>query len=74
LLFKKINIIKCGTVIVLVVLYGCETWSLTWREESRLRLLRKMFGPKKEEVSGDWRSSMICTPHPTLFGDKIKEN
>jgi hypothetical protein len=48
----KIKIYK--TVIFPVVLYGCETWSLTLGEEHRLkvfekRVLRKMFGPKREE-------------------------
>jgi hypothetical protein len=43
-----------------VVLYGCETWSLTLREEHRLRvfekrMLRRIFGPKSDEVTGDWR-------------------
>jgi hypothetical protein len=43
-----------------VVLYGCETWSLTSREEHRLgvfenRVLRRVFGPKRDEVTGDWR-------------------
>jgi hypothetical protein len=43
-----------------VVLYGCETWSLTLREEHRLRafgnrVLRTIFGPKRDEVTGDWR-------------------
>jgi hypothetical protein len=43
-----------------VVLYGCETWSLTLREEHRLRVfenrvLRRMFGPKRDEVTGEWR-------------------
>jgi hypothetical protein len=43
-----------------VVLYGCETWSLTLREEHRLRpfenrVLRRIFGPKREELMGDWR-------------------
>ena len=43
-----------------VVLYGYETWSLTWREESRLRVfenrvLRRLFGPKRNEVTGEWR-------------------
>jgi hypothetical protein len=53
----KIKIYK--TVILPVVLYGCETWSLTLREEHRLRVfenrvLRKIFGPKREE-DGSWR-------------------
>jgi hypothetical protein len=53
----KINIYK--TVILSVVLYECETWSLTLREEYRLRVfenrvLRRIFGPKREE-DGSWR-------------------
>jgi hypothetical protein len=40
--------------------YGCETWSLTLREEHRLRVfenrvLRRIFGPKRDDVMGDWR-------------------
>jgi hypothetical protein len=43
-----------------VVLYGCETWSLTLRKEHRLRVfenrvLRRTFGPKRDEVTGEWR-------------------
>jgi hypothetical protein len=43
-----------------LVLYGCNTWSLTLREEHRLRLfdnraLRRIFGPKKDEEKGRWR-------------------
>jgi hypothetical protein len=43
-----------------VVLYGWKTWSLTLREEHRLRvfenrMLRRIFGPKTDEVTGDWR-------------------
>jgi hypothetical protein len=50
---------ECNTVILPVVLYGCETWSFTLREEHRLRVfenraLRRMFGPKKNEVTGEW--------------------
>jgi hypothetical protein len=45
---------------LLVVLYGCETWSLTLREECRLRVfensvLRRVFGPKRDEVTLEWR-------------------
>jgi hypothetical protein len=36
-------------------LYGCETWSLKLREENRLRVLRRIFGPKRDEVTGEWR-------------------
>jgi hypothetical protein len=43
-----------------MALYGCETWSLTLREERRLRefenrVLRRIFGPKRDEVTGSWR-------------------
>jgi hypothetical protein len=43
-----------------VVLYGCEAWSLTLREERRLkvfenRVLRRVFGPRRDEVTGEWR-------------------
>ena len=43
-----------------VVLYGCETWSLTLREERKLRVfenrvLKKVFGLKRDEVTGEWR-------------------
>jgi hypothetical protein len=48
------------TIILPVVLYGCETWSLTLREEHRLRVfensvLRRIFGPKRDEMTGEWR-------------------
>jgi hypothetical protein len=48
------------TIILPVFLYGCETWSLTSREERRLRVsenrvLRRIFGPKKNEVTREWR-------------------
>ena len=43
-----------------MVLYGCETWSLTLREERRLRVfenrvLRRVFGPKRDELTREWR-------------------
>jgi hypothetical protein len=60
-----------------VVLYGCETLSLTLREENRLRVfenrvLRRIFGPKKDEVTevGEnciMRSCMVCTLRPVLL-------
>jgi len=47
------------TIILPVVLYGCEIWSLTLKEERRLmvyenRELRRVFGPKRDEVTGEW--------------------
>jgi hypothetical protein len=61
-----------------VVLYGCETWSLTSREERRLRvlenrLLRRVLGPKRDEVARNGenyirRSLVLCIPYPILRG------
>jgi hypothetical protein len=56
--YKKLKIKIYKTVILPVVLCGCQTWSLTVREEHRLgsfenRVLRKIFGPKREE-DGSW--------------------
>jgi hypothetical protein len=60
LLSKNVKIRIYKTMILPVVLYGCETWSLTLREEHRLRVfenrvLRRIFGPRRDEVRGDWR-------------------
>jgi len=38
-----------------VVLYGCETWSLILREERRLGVFRRIFWPKRDEVTGKWK-------------------
>ena len=78
LLSKNLKIKIYRTIILPVVLYGCETWSLTVGEERRLgvfenRVLRRIFGPKKEEVKGEWRklhneelNDLYC--YPILFG------
>jgi len=60
LLSKNLKIKIYRTIILHVVLYGCETWLLTLREERRLRVfenrvLRRMFGPKRDEVTGEWK-------------------
>ena len=60
LLTKNLKIKIYRTIILPVVLYGCETWSLILREERRLRMfesrvLRRVFGPKRDEVTGEWR-------------------
>jgi len=59
LLSKNIKIKIYRTIILPVVLYGCETWSLTLREEHTLRvfenkILRIIFGPKRDEVTGEF--------------------
>jgi hypothetical protein len=60
-----------------MVLHGCETWSLILSEEHRFRVvenrvLRKIFGPKRDEVTGEWRNVMknlmICISRPIFFG------
>ena len=60
LLSKKLKFMIYRTILLPVVLYGCETWSLTLREERRLRVfenrvLRRAFGPKRDQVIGEWR-------------------
>jgi len=54
------NLKACRNIILLVVLYGFETWLLTFREERRLRMfedrvLRRIFGPRLDEITGEWR-------------------
>ena len=60
LLSKNINSKIHRIIILPVVLHGCETWSLTLRAERRLmvfenRVLRRIFGPKRYEIGGEWR-------------------
>jgi len=55
--FSYLKIMIYRTIILPVVLYGCETWSLTLREERKLRVfenmvLRRIFGPRRDEVRG----------------------
>jgi hypothetical protein len=59
LLSKNLKIKIYRNIILPVVLYGCENWSLILREERRLRVfeirvLRRVFGPKRDEVTGEW--------------------
>jgi hypothetical protein len=59
-----------------VVLYGCETWSLTLREEHRLRVfenmvLRRIFGRKRDEVTGGWRKLHNEELHNLYFSPNI---
>ena len=71
------------TIIMDVVLYGCETWLLTLRAERRLRLfdnrvLWRIFGCKRVKVAGEWRKLrnelMICKATKYCSGDQIKKN
>ena len=58
LLSKNLEINIFRTIILPVVLYGCESWSLTLREERKLRVfenmvLRRIFGPRRDEITGN---------------------
>jgi hypothetical protein len=60
MLSKKVKVRICNTAIMPVVLYGCEIWSRTLKEGHRLRVfenrvLRTIFGQKRDEVKGEWR-------------------
>jgi hypothetical protein len=78
LLSRNVKVEIYKTIILPVVLYCCETWSLTLREEHRLRVfenrvLRGIYGSKRDEVMGEWRkmhngSFIICTHHQVLLG------
>jgi hypothetical protein len=66
----KIQIYKA--IILLVVLYGCETWSLTLREEHRLRVFEngvfgKIYRPKRDEVTGGWRKLHGLYSSPSII-------
>jgi hypothetical protein len=79
------NIKIYRTIILPVVLYGCETWSLTLREERRLkvfenRVLRRVFGLQRDEVTGEWRElhngelhDLYSSPNCVAV-DKIENN
>ncbi|KAJ4438254.1 hypothetical protein ANN_14193, partial [Periplaneta americana] len=75
----KVRIYKTATGILLVVLYGCETWTLTLREEQRLRVfenkvLRKIFGAKRGEVTGEWRKLHNTELHALYSSPDIIRN
>ena len=75
LLYKNIQIKIYRTVMLCVVLYGCETWSLTLREERGFRVfdnrvLRRIFWPERDNVAGEWRklrnvwlNGLYCSPN-----------
>jgi len=76
LLSENLSVKIYRTLILPVVLYGCETWSLTLIEERRMRVfenrvLRRIFGPKRDMVAREWRklhNEELNDPHLILFG------
>ena len=76
LLSKKLKVNTYKTIILPVVLYGCETWSLTLREEHRLRVfenkvLRKIFGAKRDEITEEWRKLHNAELHALYSSSNI---
>ncbi|KAJ4449177.1 hypothetical protein ANN_00573 [Periplaneta americana] len=76
---SSFNFSLVPTVILPVVLYGCETWTLTLREEHRLRVfenevLRKIFGAKRDEVTGEWRKLHNTELHALYSSPDIIRN
>ena len=75
LLSKNLQIKIYRTIILRVVLYGCKTWSLTLQDERKLSVienmvLRRIFGPRRDEVTGEWRrlhnvalNDLYCSPN-----------
>jgi hypothetical protein len=79
LLSRNVKVKIYKTIILPAVLYGCETWPLMLREEHRLRVfenrvLRRIFGPKRGEVMGEWRKLHIEELHNLfLYPDIIRQ-
>ena len=75
----KVNTYKNIIGLLLVELYGCETWSLTLREDHRLRVfenkvLRKVFGAKRDEITGEWRKLHNAELHALYSSPGIIRN
>ncbi|KAJ4448229.1 hypothetical protein ANN_10243 [Periplaneta americana] len=75
----KVRIYKTVILCLSIVLYGCETWTLTLREEQRLRrcenkVLRKIFEAKRDEVTGEWRKLHNAELHALFSSPDIIRN
>jgi hypothetical protein len=78
LLSRNVKVKMYKTIILPVVLYGCETWSLILREEQRLRvfenrMLRRIFGPKTNEVTEEWRKLRSGELHNLYSSPDIRQ-
>jgi len=76
LLSKNLKFNTYRTIILPVVLYGCETWLLTLGEECRMRvlenrMLRRIFGPKRDKVKGEWRTQYNEELNDLYFSPRI---
>ena len=79
MLSKKLKVNTYRTIILPVVLYGCETWSLKLREEQGLRVfenkvLRMIFGAKRDEITGEWRKLHNADLHALYSSPNIIRN
>ena len=79
MLAKKLKVKTYKTIILWVVLNGCETWSLTLREEQRLRVfenkaLRKIFATKRDKITGEWRKLHNAELHALYSSPNIIRN
>jgi hypothetical protein len=75
-LSRNVKVRLYKTIILPVVLHGCETWSLTLREEHRLRVfenrvLRRIFGPNSDEVTGEWKKLLNKELHNLYLSPDI---
>jgi hypothetical protein len=78
---QKFEIEMYRTIILPVVLYGCETWSLTLREEQRLRMfenkvLRRIFGPRRDKVTGECKEYLVkrcCSDRPSALPQTLSD-
>jgi hypothetical protein len=79
LLCRNVKFMIYKTIILPVVLYGCETWSLILMEVHRLRVfqnrvLRRIFGPRRDEVTGEWRKLHSGELHNLYQSPHIRQN
>ena len=79
LLSKKLKVTTYKSTILPIVLYGCETLSLTFREEHKLKVFenkvfRKIFGAKRDEITGEWRMLHNAELHTLYSSPNIIRN